>query len=272
MLEFELSSKVKSGASAPAESPLPDQQRVSNWRLTRRNFAAASILIAAGTYSHAAEAFFGRHRGRGKKRWCPPRPDGGGGTRCFLAGTRVQTPTGDVPVEQLKAGDLVVARCGGAKPVVSVVSYPVVRRIDGDWQFSRLPVRIRRGALAPAVPISDLYVSMNHMLLIDGVLIPAGFLVNGRTITIDHMVDAEQFEYFHIELAEHDVVLAEGAPCETFVQVYDSLLAPVVWNGGLRGQVASRLRSAISPIVDVRNRADKVRDRLDERAELLPAA
>jgi hypothetical protein len=48
-----------------------------------------------------------------------------------------------------------------------------------------------------------------------GVLAPARLLANG--ITIRQVESAERLEYFHIELDTHDVILAEGAPAETFV-------------------------------------------------------
>jgi hypothetical protein len=133
-------------------------------------------------------------------------------------------------------------------------------------------VRIERGALAADMPHSDLFLSQSHMLLLDGILVPAGYLVNGDTIRLVEPAGVEQLEYYHIELADHDIVLAEGAPCESFVEMYTETYAPVFHLGGFRTRLGSRLRSAVSPLVDVRNRADVVRDRLEDRAEDLRAA
>jgi hypothetical protein len=182
------------------------------------------------------------------------------------------TPAGEVPVEHLKAGDLVTTQSGTAKPILRVVAMPPMRRSGYGWPAAELPVRIERGALAANTPHRDLFLSQTHMLLLDGVLVPAGYLVNGDTIDVVEPAAAEQLEYYHIELADHDVVLAEGAPCESFVEVYTKACAPIVHLGGLRARLGSRLRSAVSPFVDIRNRADIVRDRLEDRAEELRAA
>lgn len=44
----------------------------------------------------------------------------------------------------------------------------------------------------------------------------AGALVNGTSILREALVP-ELFTYWHIELGSHDLVLAEGAPAESFV-------------------------------------------------------
>jgi hypothetical protein len=52
-------------------------------------------------------------------------------------------------------------------------------------------------------------------MYLDGVLIEAKDLVNGVSIVQAERV--EKVEYFHIELETHDVIIAEGAPSETFI-------------------------------------------------------
>ncbi len=69
--------------------------------------------------------------------------------------------------------------------------------------------------MADGVPARDLWVSPEHALYIDGKLVPAGLLANGATIR--QVESVNRLEYFHIELEMHDVILAEGAPAETFV-------------------------------------------------------
>jgi hypothetical protein len=78
-----------------------------------------------------------------------------------------------------------------------------------------LPVCIKAGALADNVPKRDLWISPNHAMYLDGVLIEAKDLVNGVSVMQPQSV--EKVEYFHIELDSHDVIIAEGALSETFL-------------------------------------------------------
>ena len=78
-----------------------------------------------------------------------------------------------------------------------------------------LPVTFQAGSLADGVPARDLSVSPLHAMFLDGMLIPADALVNGSSITQATSVD--EVAYFHIELDSHDVILAEGAAAETFL-------------------------------------------------------
>jgi hypothetical protein len=64
------------------------------------------------------------------------------------------------------------------------------------------------------VPHHDLHVTKGHSLHLDGVLIPVEFLVNHRSIVWDDR--AQEVEIYHIELATHDVLLANGAPAESY--------------------------------------------------------
>lgn len=76
-------------------------------------------------------------------------------------------------------------------------------------------MRIKQGALADCVPRRDLWVSPLHAMYLDEVLIPAVALVNGTSIVQAEAVD--RVDYIHVEFETHDVILAEGAPSETFV-------------------------------------------------------
>jgi hypothetical protein len=139
---------------------------------------------------------------------------------CFLAGTRIATPDGERAVETLGMGDLVTTADGGIAPVRWIGRRTL--RADGEngYRFADpliyLPIRIRAGALGDNLPTRDLLVSMDHAVLIDGLLVQAGALVNGTSITRETRLP-ESFTYYHIELADHALVLAEGVPAETFV-------------------------------------------------------
>lgn len=133
---------------------------------------------------------------------------------CFLEGTRIDTPDGERPVETLARGDLVLAADGsaltvrwlGRQSVVSVFANPL-------WNY---PIRIAAGALGDGLPKRDLFLSPNHALFVDGLLVHAAALVNDISI-IRVMDPGKRFTYFHVETEPHALILAEGAPAETFV-------------------------------------------------------
>lgn len=135
---------------------------------------------------------------------------------CFVAGTRIATPRGEVPVEDLAPGDAVVLQAGGTAPV-TWVGRTMVDVARHRWPDLVRPIRIRAGALADGVPKRDLLVSPEHALALDGVLVPAGLLVNGRSILAEPGIG--QVTYLHVEVPGHAVLLAEGAPAESFLDL-----------------------------------------------------
>ncbi len=148
--------------------------------------------------------------------------DGGGNAiPCFMPGTLVRTPDGERAVESLAIGDLVLTAEGEAKPVVWI-GRATVSRVFAD-PLRVLPIRIAAGALGENLPVRDLLLSPDHALLVDGVLIQAGALVNGTTIRRDSDVPTV-FTYYHVELADHALILTEGVPAETFVDNVDRMV------------------------------------------------
>jgi hypothetical protein len=131
---------------------------------------------------------------------------------CFCAGTRIATPGGEVPVEQITAGDLVMTASGVARPIVWVGTGHVLA--TRGRRSAATPVIVRKGALADNVPHRDLRVTKGHSLYLDGVLIPVEFLVNHRSILWDDR--AQEVELYHLELERHDVLLANGASAESY--------------------------------------------------------
>jgi antigen 43 len=131
---------------------------------------------------------------------------------CFVAGTQIATPSGETPVEQLAVGDLVRTRRGQAKPITWIGKGSGL--VTRGRRNAATPVIVRKGALADNVPHHDLRVTKGHSLYLDGVLIPVEFLVNHRSILWDDR--AQEVTICHIELERHDILLANGAPAESY--------------------------------------------------------
>jgi autotransporter passenger strand-loop-strand repeat protein len=142
--------------------------------------------------------------------------DGNGGTFyevCFAEGTHIATPDGETVVEQLGIGDLVMT-LAGARPV-SWIGY---RSVDvstlKEPESGRL-VRIRESAFDAGIPHRDLLITQEHCVFVDGKLMPARMLVNGRSIIIDRTINA--YSYYHVELETHGILLSEGLTTESYL-------------------------------------------------------
>jgi hypothetical protein len=132
---------------------------------------------------------------------------------CYLRGTNILTPSGELPVEALRIGDELVTFFGGFRKI------KWIGRQSFDTRFvrnnrERLPVRISAGALGRGLPKRDLFVSPGHSMLLGGRLVLAKALVNGVTIT-QHPA-REDIDYYLIEFETHDCVRAEGVWSESF--------------------------------------------------------
>ena len=126
----------------------------------------------------------------------------------------ILTDHGDVPIEELKIGDSVMTVAGAARPIKWIGR----RFYSGRFVMGRkdvLPMCVKAGALDENVPRRDLWISPHHAMYLDGVLIEAKDLVNGVSIVQAERV--EHVEYFHIELESHNVIIAEGALSESFI-------------------------------------------------------
>jgi Hint domain-containing protein len=261
---------------------------------SRRNLIRIGALVAAGIaaktrWAAADDDFrrgdFDRDRRHDRDRDRHRDRDRDRDFHCFLKGTKIRTADGDRNIEDLAVGDLLPTVFAGTSPIQWIGRYRFKRSDPTKpWVEDVLPVRVGRSALGPDVPHADLYVTKPHALLIDGVLVAAGNLINGTTITRCDARELDELEFFHIKLAEHDVLYAEGAPCETLLNVDENaanfaeylrqygastteatLCAPLLRYGYRRGEIKSCFRSAISPWIDRRQTVDIIRDKLDAR-------
>lgn len=132
---------------------------------------------------------------------------------CFAGGTRIATPDGPVAVQQLHVGQSVSLASGDSAPIVWIGHRSIDCRRHAQPE-TVWPVHIRAGAFAQHVPERDLVLSPDHAVFFEGVLIPVRHLVNGSTIVQQR---PDRIAYYHIELARHDLLLAEGLAAESFL-------------------------------------------------------
>jgi hypothetical protein len=138
--------------------------------------------------------------------------------QCFAAGTQISTERGEIAVEAIRVGDKVRVVLGdGLAPVIWVgrreadcARHAQPRKV---W-----PVRVAAGAFGPGRPRADLFLSPDHSLYVHEVLIPVRHLINGSTIM---QVPVERVTYYRLELSQHDVLLAEGMPAESYLDMRD---------------------------------------------------
>jgi len=221
-------------------------------------------------------------------------PKGAPGTNpnCFGRGTLIRTTDGGVPVEDLANGALVMTT-NGALPIKWVGRQTMRRNASASWHPRVTPIRVSRFAIDDRTPERDLYLSQEHSLLIDGVLIPVKHLVNGRSIAFDDNAEmSETIEYFSVELDNHQVIFAEGTAAESFRYTggeiaWDNLadyqhlygsehkvmpaVAPICRYNGAREEVRGLLRLAASRFVDVRDPIQIAYERIAARAMAIAA-
>ena len=140
--------------------------------------------------------------------------------------THIMTIKGEVPVENLKAGDMIVTRDRGMQPLLWVgkVTPPASRKAV---YFSENSINNSR----------DMMLCPNQLVALKGskallhygqreVLIAAHTFVNGSTI---RLVDTRQQPFYQLLLENHQVIYAEAAAVESYLPSVQnlSLLDPV---------------------------------------------
>lgn len=190
---------------------------------------------------------------------------------CFLRGTHMTTPEGQTKVEDLKAGDELVTASGGVATVKWVGYRKLYKsRIPAADAVRAFPILIKKDAIADNVPHADLTVSPGHHMYFDGVLVPAMKLVNGKTII--QQFQMRSFEYFHIELEGFDILLAENAPAESYVDTGNRSMFQNAKEVALNpdfGPATGRPKIDGITVARTGEAVNKINKQLLERAELL---
>jgi hypothetical protein len=127
---------------------------------------------------------------------------------CYVRGTRILTARGELPVEEIAEGDLVMTLDAGPQPV----RWAGASVRPGTGRTA--PVLIPAGALGNR---RALCVSPQHRMLVPdggaGVFVPALKLLGRDGIARG---DCASVAYHHLMLGRHHLIRAEGAPSESF--------------------------------------------------------
>jgi hypothetical protein len=189
-------------------------------------------------------------------------------TPCFVIGTLIRTDRGDVAVERLAIGDRVVTLSGSVRPIrwighraLDLTRHPDPRRVQ--------PVFVRTDAFGEGMPRRDLFLSPEHAVLLNGVLVPVRLLVNGARIRRD--LSRRRVTYYHVELETHDILLAESLAVESYLEtgnrgMFQNAGEPLLLHPDPTNDQACRVVQSCAPFADDPARVEPMWRALAERA------
>ena len=135
---------------------------------------------------------------------------------CFVKCTRIRTPFGDVPIESLQSGDHILTLDAGPQPIIwigrrrlgkkklatSPSLLPIEVSIDPNGSNEPVTVSPQHGVLVNINGVQKL-ARAKHLAALDG---PIAEVRN----------DTYEVEYYHLLLPAHQILFANGNPCESF--------------------------------------------------------
>ncbi|MCX2561548.1 Hint domain-containing protein [Acetobacter farinalis] len=144
----------------------------------------------------------------------------GGVAPCFLAGSMIRTPAGDIAVEDIKIGDQILAfdwknNQDVVRPVVWIGKVSAKVRAGLPADEAGWPVRVLKDAISDGVPYKDMLITAEHCLFFEGRFVPVRMLVNGVSIFYDKSITS--YDYYHVETEEHSVITADGMLTESYL-------------------------------------------------------
>jgi hypothetical protein len=184
---------------------------------------------------------------------------------CFAAGTRILTTGGEVEIEALAIGDTLITRDGEEQAILWIGKREINLATHPKPQNVR-PILIEADALGAGVPARSLRVSPDHALYLVGVLVPAKELINWTSIRQD--TSAPTVTYYHIELTRHDIIFAEAAPAESYLDtghraIFDNAQISVIAHPTLMQQ--RRETESCAPLCLTGPTLDAIRQKLATR-------
>jgi hypothetical protein len=146
-----------------------------------------------------------------------------GGVICFASGTMIETPDGEIPVQDIRPGMTVLTRDNGAQEVVWAQSRTLSTHIL-DLRPNLRPIVIRKDALGENVPRRDMIVSPQHRILVGSRIVSRMFDEPEVLVAAKHLTEISGIKpapchsgvtYTHFMFDRHQIVKSEGAWCES---------------------------------------------------------
>ncbi|SMX46261.1 Hint domain-containing protein [Actibacterium lipolyticum] len=142
---------------------------------------------------------------------------------CFTPGAMIETARGDVLIENLRVGDIVVTRDHGLQPVRWIGQ----RLVDGPMLALSPylhPIRIHANALGDGLPRRDVIVSPQHRMLISSAATQLYFAEEEVLVAAKHLthlpgierVEVAEVFYIHLMFDAHEIIRVDGAWSESF--------------------------------------------------------
>ncbi|MDO6591292.1 MULTISPECIES: Hint domain-containing protein [Rhodobacterales] len=148
-----------------------------------------------------------------------------GSAVCIGNGAEIETARGPVLIEDLCVDDLVVTRDNGLQPLRWKYSRSL-NQSDFATNPAITPICIKSGALGKDLPRTDLHVSPQHQLLIEGQAVDlitdsAACLVKAKHLCgyVENVFQDRActgIEYFHLLFDRHEIIFANSIPTESF--------------------------------------------------------
>ncbi|SMX47012.1 Bifunctional hemolysin/adenylate cyclase precursor [Maliponia aquimaris] len=134
------------------------------------------------------------------------------GVVCFTSGTAILTPSGKVPIDDLRVGDLVCTLDNGPQRIAWIGRRDVTQDELKSTPELR-PILFRRGVLGAE---RDLLVSRQHGVLLghDSFARSIHLALTMPGVRIAH--GKRKVRYVHLMFEEHQVIFSEGVPTESF--------------------------------------------------------
>ncbi len=146
-----------------------------------------------------------------------------GSVPCFLKGTKIHTPQGWRPIDDLAVGDSVTTRDHGQQNIRWIGSKKISRQDEIATELQ--PVKIVANCFGKGRPFEDLYVSPNHRILIESHLCALWFVTHQVFSAAKYLVDGKGISaappdflvvYYHLLFDQHEVIFSNGLASESF--------------------------------------------------------